>query len=323
MVVAQDTIWYNLSADNAHPQNARPQMRIRVKNTSSLRVLLKARAPSGRVHFWNVTELSNDVGNWGMPFMVSGSGTVSGDNKYGISEPSCTNSLLSVAAYTAQYTTGGGSVVGGAIASFSSIGPRYDEVLKPEISAPGVAVVSSISSFTDVAVTSVQNVNFNGRTYPFAKFSGTSMASPMVTGVVALILEANPYLSAEQVKNIVLESAREDNYTGVIPLTGSTQWGWGKLDAYTAVKLALVTVGTEEQEFEMDWNVFPNPANDHVYFTLVEELPKMVQIIDAQGKVTSRQVNNAALYVGDLASGSYFIRLERKGKIQQVRFVKN
>lgn len=323
MVVAQDTIWYNISADNAHPQNDRPQMRIRVKNKSALRVLLKARAPSGRVHFWNVTELSNDVGNWGMPFMVSGSGTVSGDNKYGISEPSCTNSLLSVAAYTAQYTTGGGSVVGGAIASFSSIGPRYDEVLKPEISAPGVAVVSSISSFTDVAVTSVQNVDFNGRTYPFAKFSGTSMASPMVTGVVALILEANPYLSSDQVKSIVLESAREDNYTGVIPLTGSTQWGWGKLDAYTAVKLALVTVGTEEQELELDWNVFPNPANDYLYFTLVEELPKMVQIIDSQGKIISRQVNNASLYVGDLLSGTYFIRIERKGKIQQVRFVKH
>ena len=49
------------------------------------------------------------------------------------------------------------------------------------------------------------------------------MASPMVTGVVALILEANPYLSAQQVKDIIIETAREDANTGVIPMTGSTQ----------------------------------------------------------------------------------------------------
>jgi len=322
LVVNQDTIFYNISADASHPQNGRPQMRLRVKNTSTLRVLLKARASTGRVHFWNVTELSNDVGNWGMPFMASGSGTISGDNKYGISEPSCTNSLLSVAAYTSQFTNGGGSLAGGAIASFSSIGPRYDEVLKPEISAPGVNVISSISSFTDNAYTSVASVNFNSRTYPFAKFSGTSMASPMVTGVVALILEANPYLSAEQIKNIIIQTAREDNFTGVIPLTGSTQWGWGKIDAYTAVKLALVTVGTEKLEFENDWTVFPNPAMNQLFFTLVDELPKSVQLIDVQGKVIERSVENASIFVGDLNRGTYFIRMERKGRIQQARFVK-
>jgi hypothetical protein len=322
VVINQDTIFYNLSADASHPQNGRPQMRLRVKNTSSLRVLLKAGAASGRVHFWNVTELSNDVGNWGMPFMASGSGTIAGDNKYGISEPSCTNSLLSVAAYTSQFTTGGGSIAGGAIASFSSIGPRYDEVLKPEIAAPGVNVISSISSYTDNAYTSVASVDFNGRTYPFAKFSGTSMASPMVTGVVALILEANPFLSAEQIKSIILETAREDNFTGVIPLTGSTQWGWGKIDAYTAVKLALVTVGTEKLELENDWTVFPNPAMNQLFFTIVDELPQQVQLIDAQGKIIIRPVENASIFVGDLNRGNYFIRLERKGRIQQTRFIK-
>lgn len=39
------------------------------KNTSSAyRVSLKAAAETGRVHFWNVTELTNDVGNWGQEF---------------------------------------------------------------------------------------------------------------------------------------------------------------------------------------------------------------------------------------------------------------
>jgi subtilisin family serine protease len=323
LIVNADTIWYNISADASHPQNGRPQMRIRVKNTSSLRVLLKSRAVSSRVHYWNVTELSTDVGNWGMPFSASGTGTIIGDNKYGISEPSCTNSLLSVAAYASQYYTPGGSLVGGGGASFSSIGPRYDEVLKPEIAAPGVAVASSISSYTDNAFTSIGTVDFNGRTYPFSRFSGTSMAAPMVTGVIALILEANPYLSAEQIKEILIQTTREDNFTGVIPLGGSTQWGWGKIDAYNAVKLALITVGTEEIEMkELDWNVFPNPVINDLYFTLVEELPSQVQIIDEMGKVIERRIENASISVADLKPGNYFVRMEINGRIQQVRFVK-
>ncbi len=323
LVVNSDTIWYNISADASHPQNGRPQMRLRIKNRSNLRVLLKSRAESGRVHYWNITELSTDVGNWGMPFSSSGSGTVIGDNKYGISEPSCTNSLLSVAAYASQYYTPGGSLVGGAGASFSSNGPRYDEVLKPDIAAPGVAVGSSISSYTDNPFTTIATVDFNGRTYPFSRFSGTSMAAPMVTGVVALILEANPYLSAEQIKEILIQTTREDNYTGVISLAGSTQWGWGKIDAYNAVKLALITVGTEEIEMkELDWNVFPNPVINDLYFNLVVELPSHIQIIDETGKIIVRRIENASISVGDLKPGNYFVRMEINGRIQQVRFVK-
>lgn len=318
-----DTIWYNISADDAHPQNGRPQMRLRVKCTNTaLRVLLKSTADTGMVHFWNVTELSNDVGNWGMPFSVFGSGTIAGDNQYGISEPSCTNSLLSVAAYTSRFYTNSGAQGGGNIASFSSIGPRYDEVLKPEIAAPGVSVASSISSYTDNSYTSITSVDFNGRTYPFARFSGTSMAAPMVTGVIALILEANPYLSAQQVKDIIIQTAREDNNTGVIPENGSTQWGWGKLNAYLAVKLALNTVGFEENEQVIPWNIYPNPVCNELHFTLIDELPATVQVIDGMGKISTRQVKDARILVSDLKPGTYWIRVAINGHIQQQVFVK-
>jgi subtilisin family serine protease len=323
LVTGVDTIWYNISADAAHPQNGRPQMRLRVKNTNTaLRILLKSKAAAGKVHYWNVTELSTDVGNWGMPFSTFSSGSIAGDNQYGISEPSCSNSLISVAAYASKSYTAGGSPVGGGIASFSSIGPRYDEVLKPDISAPGISVASSISSYTDNAFTSVASVSFNTRTYPFAKFSGTSMASPMVAGVVALILEANPYLSAQQVKDIIIETAREDNNTGVIPLSGSKQWGWGKINAYVAVQLALNTIGTEELEHEIPWSVYPNPVTNDLYFTIVDELPIKAQIIDAMGRVFVKTIQNSKINVSDLTSGTYWIRLEVNGRIEQQAFIK-
>ena len=72
------------------------------------------------------------------------------------------------------------------------------------------------------------------------------MASPMVAGVVALILDANPYLMPQQVKDIIMQTAREDNYTQVILAEGSPKWGAGKINAYAAVQLALITVGTKE-----------------------------------------------------------------------------
>ena len=323
LVVGLDTIFFNVSADAAHPQNGRPQMRIRVKSLNATnKVLLKSTAQDGIVHYWNVTELSNDVGNWGMPFATFGTGSIAGDKLYGISEPSCTNSLLSVAAYTPRFYNSSGTALGGIIAPFSSVGPRYDEVLKPEIAAPGVNIVSSISSFTDNSFTQVSSISFNNRTYPFARFSGTSMASPMVAGVIALVLEANPYLSSAQVKDIIIQSAREDAQTGIIPSNGSSQWGWGKINAYLAVKLALNTIGFEEVEQETLWTVYPNPVMQQLHFTVVDELPSTIQIISTLGTVIAKKVNTASIDVSDLKAGSYWVRVELNGRIQQQQFIK-
>lgn len=323
LVTGVDTIWYNISADSSHYLNNRPQMRLRVKNTNTaLKVILKSTALSGTVHYWNVTELTTDVGNWGMPFSVSGSGTVAGDNLNGVSEPSCSDDVISVAAYASQYQTSGISMAGGAIASFSSYGPRYDGVMKPDISAPGVSVISSMSSFTDAAFTSSGSVDFNGRTYHFAKLSGTSMASPMVAGVSALILDANPYLSARQVKEIIMQTARQDNFTGVIPAGGSNRWGAGKINAYAAVQLALVTVGVMEVNETFTWNLYPNPATNEITFSSLNEAYQFIEIVDLMGNIIRKPVNNNKVSITELKPGTYWLRLTINGKIEQQKFIK-
>ncbi|NDA98283.1 MAG: T9SS C-terminal target domain-containing protein [Flavobacteriia bacterium] len=323
LVAGLDTVWYNISAEAVHPLNNKPQMRLRVKNTNtSLKILLKSIADTGIVHYWNLTELTNGVGNWGMPFSTSGSGTSAGNNLNGISEPACSDDVITVAAYATQYSAANGSLVGGGIASFSSIGPRYDGTMKPDISAPGVAIMSSISSFTNAPFTSLGSVDFNGRTYHFAKFSGTSMSSPMVAGVAALILDANPYLSARQVKEIIMETARQDNITGIIPVEGSTRWGAGRVNAYAAVKLALQTIGLEEPANDLMWSVFPNPVANELHFTIVDELPKQAEIVNLNGQANLRAIINGKLNVSDLSPGNYFIRLQIKGKIEQLQFTK-
>lgn len=322
LVVNQDTIWYNISADAAHPLNGRPQMRLRVKNThANLRVQLHSTASSGTVHYWNVTELITEVGNWGMAFLAAGTGTTSGDNQNGISEPSCADDVISVAAYATQYATASGSLVGGALASFSSKGPRYDGAMKPDIAAPGVGIASAISSFTDGNYTSVANTNFNNTTYHFAKFSGTSMAAPMVAGVAALMLEANPYLSSAQVKEIMMQTARQDSYTGVIPNEGSPQWGAGKINAYAAVQLAVQTLGVLDTKPQIEWSVYPNPVQHYLHFTIVE-LPPYAEVIALDGTRYWVAIDHGQMSVDELPSGAYYIRLHQNGCIQQAPFIK-
>lgn len=323
VVNAVDTIWYNLSADNAYPSNGRPQIRMRIKKPpSGIKVLLKSTATSGKVHYWNVTELTNDVGNWGMTFSSAGAGTLTGNDQHGIGTPACSESAISVAAYSAEFLLGNGSLAGGAPATFTSIGPLLNDSMKPDIAAPGVQVVSSISSYTDASYTTFTSIDFNGRTYPFARFSGTSMSSPVVAGIVALILDANQYLSAAQVKEIIKQTAREDSYTGVIPTAGHTKWGWGKVNAYAAVQLALTTTGTNELNQELSWNVYPNPAHNvlHVY-SLTGKIGA-IQIIDQLGRIIMTTEKNDQIDISFLNSGVYLFRVVRNGKVEQLRFVK-
>jgi len=323
LVTGTDTIFYNIAADSAHPLNQKPQMRLRLKCTNTaLKILLKSTAIDGTVNYWNVTELTTDVGNWGMPFSYAGTGTTPGDADHGISEPSCSDDVISVAAYAPSYLTPGGSSVGGGLASFSSHGPRYDGVMKPDIAAPGVAICSAISSFTDANYTTVSSLSFNNKTYDYAKFSGTSMSGPVVAGVCALILEANPWLSAAQVKQLIKETARTDNFTGVIPALGSPLWGMGKLNAYAAVLEALALVEVPENSVENAWNVYPNPVIETLHFTLVDELPKECTVVDAQGKCIVLPIQDEHVSVKHLKSGQYSLQISMNGRIQSASFIK-
>ena len=323
LVAGTDTVFYNIAADSAYPLNQRPQMRLRVKCTNTaLKILLKSTAIDGIVNYWNVTELTTDVGNWGMPFSYSGTGTTPGDADHGISEPSCSDDVISVAAYAPSYLTPGGSSVGGGLASFSSHGPRYDGVMKPDIAAPGVSICSAISSFTDVAYTTVSSVTFNNKTYDYAKFSGTSMSGPVVAGVCALILEANPWLTAAQLKQLIKETARTDNFTGAILAPGSPLWGMGKLNAYAAVQEALALVEIPENTIDNAWNIYPNPVVESLHFTLVDELPKECTVVDAQGKGMVLPIQDEHVLVKHLKPGQYTLQLNINGQLQSASFIK-
>ncbi len=121
---------------------------------------------------------------------------------------------------------------------FSSKGPTRDGRRAPVISAPGELVFSAMSSHLTEGVGYDRNdVLLGGR---YVGMQGTSMASPHAAGVVALMLQANPTLDADDVIAILEQTARADAHTGPVP---NNKIGAGRIDAQQAVLMAARAPG--------------------------------------------------------------------------------
>ena len=119
---------------------------------------------------------------------------------------------------------------------YSSVGPTYDGRIKPDVMAPGINVISSFSRYwleknqdTWDADFVVSRSDFGSRSYPWAACSGTSMASPIVGGAVALWLEARPTLTPQEVMDVIGRTARRLDDTSPVP---NNEWGYGEIDVY-------------------------------------------------------------------------------------------
>lgn len=321
IVINGDSLIFRANTLTSSTQSHRPlaEWEIRLSNyqVGSYFVALSTRASSGIVHAWNVACLNTGVGNWGLNFMRFKGSHIEGDNLYGVGEPAVGDGMISVAAYTSRPRE---TYSGGVRASFSSIGPRIDGALKPEIAAPGVNVKSSMSSFATEVYPSVQDVYFNGKTYGFTAFSGTSMSSPMVSGIVALMLEANPNLTPSQVKEILFETARQDTYTTTsIP---NEKWGWGKVSAINAVKRAVQIIGLNEIENENSITLYPNPATNFLNIKTNHNI-KSVIISDLLGRNQIISPNNPnKIDISTLNNGVYLVSISLEDKVLRYKFVK-
>jgi len=160
------------------------------------------------------------------------------------------------------------------IASYSSRGPRkdnndgnpYDE-MKPDISAPGTNIVqaeacyASGSCYNRIPGQDASDNGYSGRG------SGTSYATPSISGIIALVLEANPDLNPLEVREILrLTAERKETLSsadgeGVEDGPWATEpdldpywnrhFGWGMVDAHAAVKAALANTDTENLNVDL------------------------------------------------------------------------
>ncbi|HIM13661.1 MAG: hypothetical protein CXX69_05780 [Candidatus Thalassarchaeum betae] len=142
------------------------------------------------------------------------------------------------------------------IASYSSRGQRRDNgdgnpvnELIPEISAPGTNIIQAEGCVTSGGCNNFLGGDASGNTYT-GRGSGTSYATPAVSGVAALVIEANGNLTPLQVKEVLKQTAErrgEPSAPEVDPYWNQ-DFGYGYVDAHAAVTLALYLAASGQSE---------------------------------------------------------------------------
>ena len=124
------------------------------------------------------------------------------------------------------------TTVTGRVSPFSSRGPTRDGREKPDISAPGQYITAAMADQSQLA----QRGDRADTTNRLATIEGTSMACPMVTGAIALMLQKRPTLTPKKIREIFEQTSTRDSHTGAANWT--PDYGYGKLEALKAVQKA-------------------------------------------------------------------------------------
>lgn len=196
--------------------------------------------------------------------------------------------------------------------TFSSMGPSRDGRQKPDVAAPGQAIVSALSKNATFDTPYIVTGN------KYVVEQGTSMATPHISGLVALMLQAKPTLTSAQIREKINATARKDAFTGN---SWSARWGNGKADAVAALQ-SVLSVSKEGNSvpsvFSLEQN-YPNPFNPEtkISFSIPQAGFVTVDVYSSLGQKVSTLVHEqleqgsySATFSGKgLASGLYFYTL--------------
>ena len=324
-----DTCYFKITLI-ASDYNLKPHALIDIYSKSANNLCLTIKANAGNVHAWEgyVKESTGYYGSFSSGGVI---GAISGNADYTIGEMACTKSAITVGAYASKvtYTDIAGSpwsyntyVNANKIVPFSSHGPTTDSRVKPDITAPGLTIASAVSSY-DTAYTatgsSKSNVvrtfinPLNGKSYYYGEMSGTSMSSPMVSGIVALLLQVNPLFTPTQVKGIIIQTAIKDSYTTTTP--NPVLWGAGKINAYKAVKQAFFQIGLNQYSSKVsDFILYPNPSNGQMIFKTTKNFSGPITInvytvsgmlVYSKNNVMMNQQDELEIILPQLSDGLY------------------
>ena len=319
-----DTVHYILANDAAHPSNGAPHVNMRLKNKNTAwDIVLGSSADSGTVHYYNFDVYDGDITRNAATLVQWNGNGYGGNPEYGHPDPAVATKAITTGGY---YNMG---AMAGQKDDYAPLGPTIDGRTKPDIMSVSREVTVAISSFNTFGIPAVDNVIFNSKTYEFATaIQGNSYTSPVVAGVAALMMEANPSLSPTQIKDSLRATARQDAFTGNIPITGSNMWGWGKLNASAAVRSVLDTSSSISNE---EWTIFesslvsvyPNPSRDFLNIEGLARHSYEYEVIDVSGRVIfagSSEDNKIDLQY--LQKGVYTLVIKARSDSWSARFVK-
>ncbi|MBK6766052.1 MAG: S8 family peptidase, partial [bacterium] len=204
------------------------------------------------------------------------------------------NAVISPADADSILAIGGVDSLGG-LSGFSSPGPTADGRIKPDCAAQGSDVYCAAAYTQDV----------------YFRASGTSLATPIAAGIAALVMEAHPDWTAQQVREAMMMSASQAE-------TPDNDFGWGILSAPNAVDYEFSAV-TPRAAVPANSSLiaFPNPANGLVTVSLQLSAPNTGSLVlfDLLGrqvmnwgslKLTAGE-HRVQFDIESLSSGRYFL----------------
>lgn len=230
----------------------------------------------------------------------------------GNSGPNCSTVNAPPATHAPGFAVGA-TDLNDTIAGFSSRGPvtvDNSNRLKPDISAPGVGVLSSI------------------RNGAYASFNGTSMAGPHVAGVVALMISANPKLAGQVdtiesiIKRTALHLTTAQNCGTVLgSAIPNNTYGHGRIDALSAVLQGLKYKPSAIKSVDNQTvvQVYPNPFSSEIsFYTEGVTGDVVVQIFNANGqnifskKENFSTKNRLTVSLPHVPTGVYFYTIQNE-----------
>jgi hypothetical protein len=234
---------------------------------------------------------------------VTAAGNENGSDWDHIVTPADADSILAVGAVSNE-----GSIVG-----FSSRGPSGDGRIKPDVCAMGADVFCARADSNDYWI-----------------LSGTSLATPVVAGIAALIMEAHPDWTAQMVRTAIMNTASNHE-------TPDNDYGWGIVDAVGAADYVFDDAYDSPRGVPASHvliSSYPNPVNGVVtiQLTLPMESAGKLTLFDTLGRevnVWSRErwnagTNSVEFETSGLATGTYVASFagEKGHAVQKIVVVK-
>lgn len=159
---------------------------------------------------------------WDLGIVVTIAAGNNGPKPHSITSPAISKKIITIGASDDHESV---ELWGNTLINFSGRGPTAECIVKPEIIAPGVNVISCLSKTPNKNELKISSKNTN-----YFKLSGTSMSTPIVAGAIALLLEKYPDLKPDDVKLMLKKSCINLNFP-------KNQQGWGLIDVNKLLSL--------------------------------------------------------------------------------------